>query len=48
MWPSLKAFSNIGGFMEQAQELLKVYQDIEKHIHFLESSIISEEEENEE
>ena len=48
MRPSLKAFSNIGGFMEQAQELLKVYQDIEKHIQFLQSSIISEEEENEE
>lgn len=48
MRPSLKAFSNIGGFMEQAQELLKVYQDIEKHIHFLESNIISVEEDEEE
>lgn len=32
--------------MEQAQELLKLYQQIEKHIHFLEENIISEEENN--
>lgn len=32
--------------MEQAQELLNLYHQIEKHIHYLEDSIISEEEEN--
>lgn len=32
--------------MEQAQELLKLYGQIEKHIHYLEGNIISEEEED--
>ena len=32
--------------MENAKELLQLYQQIEKHIRFLENNIISEEEEN--
>lgn len=32
--------------MEQAQKLLELYQQIEKHIRFLEGNIISEDEEN--
>ena len=32
--------------MEQAQELLKLYLKIEKHIRYLEENIISEEETN--
>ena len=32
--------------MEQAQKILELYQQIEKHIRYLEGKIISEEEEN--
>ena len=32
--------------MEQAQELLKLYKQVEKHIRYLEENIISEEESN--
>ncbi len=33
--------------MEQVEELLKLYQKIEKHIRYLEDNMISEEQENE-
>lgn len=32
--------------MEQIQELLKLYSQVEKHIRYLEENIISEEEKN--
>lgn len=32
--------------MEQAQKILELYQQIEKHIRYLEAKIINEEEEN--
>ena len=32
--------------MDNTKEILALYQQIEKHIRFLESNIISEEEEN--
>lgn len=44
--PSKKAFSNIGGFMDKAKKILELYQQIEKHIRFLEGNMISEEESN--
>lgn len=41
-----RPFKIVGGFMEQAQKILELYQQIEKHIRFLEGNIISEDEEN--
>ena len=31
-----RPFKIVGGFMEQAQKILELYQQIEKHIRYLE------------
>lgn len=41
-----RSFIILGGFMDNTKEILDLYQKIEKHIRFLESNIISEEEQD--